>query len=86
MDKFVFALLIIAMALTLGVLCGLVVWLFVAVFHLKREPLLLSFTDREAFVEHLGGELVELGYEPGLADPRLTAQEDQDWAATRGLA
>jgi hypothetical protein len=49
-------------ALLLGVLCGLIAWLFVAVFHIRRESLCLPFGDGIAFREHLRTELEEMGY------------------------
>src|SRR5437762_8478846 len=50
--------------LLLGLVCGLIAWLFLSVFHLKRETLLLPFKDRAVFVERLTGQLRDLGYEP----------------------
>jgi hypothetical protein len=44
--------------------CGLIAALFVAVFHLKKEVVLLRLADRQAFAEQLRAELKELGYVP----------------------
>lgn len=49
-------------ALTLGTLCGLVAWLFIAVFHVRREALRLVFHDEKSFRERIQAELEELGY------------------------
>jgi hypothetical protein len=50
-------------AVPLGVLCALVIGLFVTVFHVRRESITLPCADREAFLQHLGAELGQLGYE-----------------------
>ena len=64
----------------LGVLCGLVVWLFVAVFHIRREALTFLDDDRKTLLPLLRSALKELGYEPGdthkgrtVFKPRFTA-------------
>jgi hypothetical protein len=44
------------------VICGLVAWLFIATFLLKRETELFPFQDRAAFVPLLTAQLQELGY------------------------
>lgn len=49
----------------LAILCGLIVWLFVAVFLFKRETIVLPVHDRQSFAAGLKGQLSGLGY--GLA-------------------
>ena len=49
----------------LGVLCGLIVWLFVAIFHIRRESLILQDNGRDTLLPQLRCELKELGYEAG---------------------
>jgi hypothetical protein len=46
-----------------GLVCGLIVWLFIAVFHLRKETLMLPLIDRSAFVEQVNTALGELGYD-----------------------
>jgi hypothetical protein len=46
-----------------GLVCGLIAWLFIAVFHLRRETMRLPFLDREPFMKQLEAGLAELGYE-----------------------
>lgn len=46
-----------------AVLCGLVVWLFIAIFHVRRETLTLDVPERQPFLLRLRRELLELGYE-----------------------
>jgi hypothetical protein len=47
----------------LAVLCGLVAWLFVAVFHIRRETRHLTVGDRDTFADRLTTVLNDLGYE-----------------------
>jgi hypothetical protein len=49
--------------LLLGIICSLIVWLFVAVFHIRRETLRLPVSDRATFLGALVPLLEELGYE-----------------------
>lgn len=49
--------------LTLSVLCGLVAWLFLVIFHVRNETVVLPVHDRTAFFIHLVPVLEELGYE-----------------------
>src|SRR5258707_12180223 len=49
--------------LFIGVVCGLIVWLFVSVFHLKKEAIAVPFQERDIFVDRLIGHLHDLGYE-----------------------
>jgi hypothetical protein len=58
-----------AQTLLLGVLCGLVAWLFVAVFHIRRERLVLPAPDGDAFRDRLRAELEALGYREGASSP-----------------
>ncbi|MBV9495594.1 MAG: hypothetical protein JOZ54_15210 [Acidobacteria bacterium] len=48
--------------LTIGVICGMIVWLFVAVFHLRRETHKFPFTQREPFILKAKTVLHEMGY------------------------
>ncbi len=54
-----------ATSIYLGIICGLAIWLFIAIFHIKREIILVPFQDREALINGLKAQLEELGYEPG---------------------
>jgi hypothetical protein len=49
--------------LSVGSICGLVVWLFVAAFHLRKETLSLPAPDRERFLHSARLLLTEMGYE-----------------------
>jgi hypothetical protein len=49
-------------AFLVGAVCGLVTLLFVAVFHIRRETLVLPFQDGLRFRERLYQEARELGY------------------------
>ena len=49
--------------LTIGMVCGLIVWLFVAAFHLRRETQSIPFSQREPFVAKAKGVLQEMGYD-----------------------
>jgi hypothetical protein len=49
--------------LTLAVLCGLVVWLFLAIFHIRTETLRLPVPDRRIFLRRLVPLLEDLGYD-----------------------
>jgi hypothetical protein len=49
--------------LLLAVLCGLVIWLFLAVFHIRTESVHLPVPDRKTFVQRVTLVLQELGYE-----------------------
>lgn len=42
--------------------CGLIVWLFIAVFHLRRETHAMPFTQREQFIAKTKTVLNEMGY------------------------
>ncbi len=48
--------------LSIGFVCGLIVWLFVAVFHLRRETQLMPFSQRDQFVAKAKTVLQEMGY------------------------
>jgi hypothetical protein len=52
-----------AQSIYVGTICGLVVLLFLSVFHLKREIVLLPYHDRAAFVGSLENNLQEMGYQ-----------------------
>ncbi len=49
--------------LYLGMVCGLIAWFFIAVFHLRRESLHLPFADQKIFLDRVKTVLGELGYE-----------------------
>jgi len=48
--------------LSIGTVCGLIVWLFVAVFHLRRETQTMAYSQREQFVAKAKSVLQEMGY------------------------
>lgn len=48
--------------LSIGLVCGMVVWLFVAVFHLRRETQSVPFSQREPFLLKANSVLQEMGY------------------------
>lgn len=48
--------------LGLGFVCGLVVWLFVAIFHLRRETRHIQFAQRDQFLAKAKTVLHEMGY------------------------
>jgi hypothetical protein len=57
----------------LGVICGLVVWLFLAVFHVRNEIVVLHVPDQDALVTSLCTLLEEAGYGPVVrGDGQLT--------------
>jgi hypothetical protein len=47
-----------------GVSCGLVVWLFLAVFHIKKEFVVLPVHDQDTLVANLCTLLEDAGYVP----------------------
>ncbi len=49
--------------LSAGLVCTLIVWLFVAVFHLRKETVTLPAPDRERFLQNSRLLLTEMGYE-----------------------
>jgi hypothetical protein len=49
--------------LSLAVVCGLVVWLFLAIFHIRPDTLRLPVADRRSFLCRVIPILEELGYE-----------------------
>lgn len=49
-------------SLTIGTVCMLIIWLFVAVFHLRRETHTMAFSQREQFVIKAKTVLQEMGY------------------------
>jgi hypothetical protein len=48
--------------LSIGMVCGMIVWLFVAVFHLRRETQSMPFSQREQFIVKAKTVLQEMGY------------------------
>jgi hypothetical protein len=55
-----------AQCASLGVICGLVVWLFIAIFHVRNELVVLQVPDQEALVTSLTMLLEEAGYVPAV--------------------
>ncbi|HYT93223.1 MAG TPA: hypothetical protein VEL76_31180 [Gemmataceae bacterium] len=49
--------------LLLGIICGLIVWLFLAIFHIRKETIQLPVSDPATFWGNLVPLLEELGYE-----------------------
>jgi hypothetical protein len=49
-------------AYALATICGLVAWLFVAVFHFRQETLIFPIQNRQAFLGRLRAQLKALGY------------------------
>jgi hypothetical protein len=45
-----------------GSLCALIAFLFITIFHLRRETIVVPLEDRQAFLRRLGNHLEELGY------------------------
>src|SRR5207244_3723018 len=59
-------------------ICGLVVWLFVMAFHLKKESALLPVDDVPAFRQRVRSVLVELGYVPvRVSGEQLSAVQEE---------
>jgi hypothetical protein len=52
-----------------GIVCSLIAWLFVLIFHVRREKLSLPYSDQRAFIQKLREELAELGYELSQSAP-----------------
>jgi hypothetical protein len=48
--------------LAVGAVCGLIAWLFIAVFHFKMETVTLVFPDRGSFTRTVTAHLNELGF------------------------
>jgi hypothetical protein len=49
--------------LSVGLACGLIVWLFVAAFHLRKETITLPAPERDRFMQRVRHVLSQLGYE-----------------------
>jgi hypothetical protein len=49
--------------LSLGLVCSLITWLFIAVFHLNREKIVVTIADRRTFLAQARILLDEMGYE-----------------------
>jgi hypothetical protein len=49
-------------SINLGILCGLIVWLFVVIFHIKAETLYVPVRRRGGYLTLVQGHLRELGY------------------------
>jgi len=61
--------------LTAGLICGLAIWLFVAVFHLGKESIVVSVASRSDFFDSLKAILTDMGY-------RVISQQD-DYLGTK---
>jgi hypothetical protein len=48
--------------LAIGMVCAMCIWLFVAVFHLRRDTHTMSFSQREQFIAKTTTVLQEMGY------------------------
>src|SRR5262249_16723577 len=48
--------------MTIATVCSMITWLFVAVFHLRRETQTMPFTQREQFIAKTKTVLNEMGY------------------------
>jgi hypothetical protein len=49
--------------LSVGLVCALIVWVFVAAFHLRKETLAVPAPDRERFLHDARLLLTEMGYD-----------------------
>ena len=47
---------------SIGLVCGLIAWLFVAAFHLRRETQSMAFAQRDQFLAKAKTVLQEMGY------------------------
>lgn len=54
----------------LATICALILWLFVAVFHIRRETVTVSFRDRRQFLDTIKTQLADLGFELKREDER----------------
>jgi hypothetical protein len=62
-------------SINLGILCGLIVWLFVAIFHIRAETIYLPVRRRGGFLDSIQQHLEELGYHVEKAEKtRLVAR------------
>lgn len=52
-----------------GMVCGLIAWLFVTAFHVKREQVSWSVNDRATFLAGVKAYLEEMGYQRERAGP-----------------
>jgi len=50
-------------SLQIGVVCGLIAWLIIAVFHFRKETIALPFLERGPFLVQMKRALADLGYE-----------------------
>jgi hypothetical protein len=57
-----------------GLVCGLIGWLFVLVFHVRRETTLLGAPDRARFLHQVAAALEEMGYDVTAGPAGLDAQ------------
>jgi hypothetical protein len=57
--------------LSIGLVCSLIAWLFIAVFHLRREAVAVSVPDRKAFLQKTRTLLDGMGYDITAQSPNL---------------
>jgi hypothetical protein len=55
--------------LSVGLVCGLIAWMFVAAFHLRKETLAIPAPHAERFVHNARLLLTEMGYEVNAHGP-----------------
>jgi hypothetical protein len=58
-------------SLITGLSCGLIVWLFVAIFHVRHETQRISISQREPFLGEATAILIKMGYAPSSPEPNL---------------
>jgi hypothetical protein len=56
---------------SLGLCCGLIVWLFVAIFHVRKETVSLPAPEPKRFLHNARILLTEMGYEVAPRGPHL---------------
>lgn len=56
-----------------GMICGLIAWMFVAVFHFRKESIQVPLQDREAFGQQVKTVLGDLGYDTQSDSPEYLA-------------
>jgi hypothetical protein len=56
--------------LSIGLICGLIVWLFIATFHLRREMVTLPAPEGDRFLKRARLLLTEMGYEVTARGPQ----------------
>jgi hypothetical protein len=61
--------------LSVGLCCGLIVWLFIAAFHLRKETLMLPAPEPKRFLQNARIILTEMGYEVTTPSPHLLSTQ-----------